>query len=166
MLQAWGGTKDALIQTGGAIAALDAGKDRIVVKLPLTAAGISAARVLGNDGARICMTACYNKEQVFVAAGLGAEYVAPYLGRIGDSGRDGVSECAQMQQLVKGLGSSTRVLVASLRQSSQLSKLAIQGCDTFTFSPSIASQLLDEPLTTIAAADFEAAAEASGKDFR
>jgi transaldolase len=162
MLQAWGGERDALVHTGAAIAALDLGKDRIVVKLPLTPAGVAAARILGKDGARICMTACYNREQAFVAAGLGAEYVAPYLGRMSDAGKDGVAECASMQTLIAGMGASTRVLVASLRSAHQLSALAAQGCDTFTFSPAIATQLLDEPLTTAAASDFEAAALSMG----
>jgi transaldolase len=77
-------------------------------------------------------------------------------------GKDGVFECAEMQWVIDGLGSSTRVLVASLRSASQLTTLAAQGCGTFTFSPAIAAELLDEPLTTASAADFEAAALAMG----
>mmetsp|Transcript_81264 Transcript_81264/g.162109 ORF Transcript_81264/g.162109 Transcript_81264/m.162109 type:complete len:244 (-) Transcript_81264:142-873(-) len=161
MIQAWGGERDALVRTGSAIAALDSGSgDRVVVKLPLTLAGVAAAKILGTDGARICMTACYNKEQVFLAAGVGAEYVAPYLGRMHDAGKDGVAECAAMPELIRGMGASTRVLVASLRSASQLSTLAAQGCDTFTFSPAIARELFNEPLTTAAALNFEAAAVA------
>ena len=68
------------------------------------------------------MTACYNQQQAFLSAGLGAEYVAPYLGRMGDAGKDGVEECAQMQEVISGMGSTTRVLVASLRSVSQVSQ--------------------------------------------
>lgn len=164
MIQAWGGGKDALIRTGSAIAGLDGGSgDRVVVKLPLTVEGVSAARVLGADGARICMTACYNREEAFLATGLGTEYVAPYLGRMTDlAGKDGVAECAAMAKIVQGMGGSTRVLVASLRSASQLSELAAQGCDTFTFSPAIANELFTEPLTMTAAEEFEKAALAMG----
>ena len=65
-------------------------------------------------------------------------------------------------RVIKGMGASTRVLVASLRSAGQLTALAEAGCDTFTFSPAIADELLYEPLTTIAAADFETAAVVAG----
>ena len=192
MAQAWGESTEALVKTGSALAALDAAhQDRLVVKLPLTREGIAAAKILGQGGAatpqknqppggglgaRICMTTCYNKEQAFVAAALGAEYVAPYLGRMSEAPSskallldpattdrvDGVAECAAMARVIRGMGSSTRVLVASLRSAEQLTALAAAGCDTFTFSPAIADELLCEPLTTAAAADFQRAAVAMG----
>ena len=184
MCQAWGESTDALVRCGMKLAALD-GRDRIVVKLPLTRDGIAAAKILGRGGtgnglgARLCMTTCYNKEQAFVSAALGAEYVAPYLGRMSEAPSskavkkhngypsslpcvDGVQECAAMVRVIKGMGASTRVLVASLRSAGQLTALAEAGCDTFTFSPAIADELLYEPLTTIAAADFETAAVVAG----
>ena len=69
-----------------------------------------------------------------------------------------------MVDAIEGLGAYTRVLVASIRDSSQLVDLAFRGCDTFTFSPEIAEALFVEPLTSSAAADFEAAASAMGGD--
>ena len=163
MAQAWGGNAASLVRTGTALAGLDGANNRVVVKVPLTPEGVKAARALGVAGVRVCLTACYSREQVFVAAGLGAEYVAPYLGRMAsDGGKDGVAECAAMQRLLRGMGSSTRLLVASLRDPAQLSALAEAGCDTFTFSPAIAEGLLAEPSTARAAADFEAAARAMG----
>ena len=50
--------------------------------MPLTREGVEAGAILAKDGARICMTACYNQQQAFLSAGLGVEYVAPYLGRM------------------------------------------------------------------------------------
>jgi len=164
MIQAWGGTTENLIKTGRAIGAFDPVQNRIVVKVPCTVDGFAAATVLGGEGVRICMTACYNQEQAFMAAGLGAEYVAPYLGRMTDSGKDGLEEVAAMNSIVKGMGAGTRVFVASLRNPSELTRLAARGLDTYTFAPNIAKALLEEPLTTVAAADFEAAAVAMGGD--
>ena len=68
-----------------------------------------------------------------------------------------------LQQIVDGFGSSTRILVASIRSVDALSSLAQQGIDTFTFSPEIARALFDEPLTIAAASDFEAAAQRTSK---
>ena len=51
-------------------------------------------------GVRLCMTACYARNQVFTSIGLDAEYVAPYVGRMIDNGIDGLNELHEMQNIV------------------------------------------------------------------
>ena len=75
-----------------------------------------------------------------------------------DNGKDGFVECRRMQNIINGLRSDTRILVASLRDAETLADLAEEGLDTFTFSPAVARKLFDEPLTDSAAAEFEEAA--------
>ncbi|MFM7455190.1 MAG: transaldolase family protein, partial [Vulcanococcus sp.] len=103
----------------------------------------------------ITFTACYEPAQVLLAAALGAEYIAPYLGRIGDLGRDGHGELVRMQRCVDGVGSPLRLLVASLRSPDDLARLAAEGLDTFTISPAIAAALFAVEPTEAAAAQFE-----------
>lgn len=76
-----------------------------------------------------------------------------------DNGKDGFEQCKKMQQIVTGMGSSTRILAASIRDANTLADLAVEGLDTYTFSPAVARELFDEPLTDTAADEFEAAAE-------
>ena len=83
-LQAWGSD---LLSCGRALADLAPG--RIWIKLPITRAGVEAARGLLADGLPITFTACYEPAQVLPAVALGVDYIAPYLGRISDLGRDG-----------------------------------------------------------------------------
>ena len=45
IFQAWGGDVASLARNGAAIASIDGGLDRIVVKLPLTREGVAAAKV-------------------------------------------------------------------------------------------------------------------------
>ena len=149
-LQAWGAD---LLGCGRALAALAPG--RIWVKLPITRAGADAARCLIAEGHAITFTACYEPAQVLLAAALGAEYIAPYLGRIGDLGRDGHGELVRMQRCVDGVGSPLRLLVASLRCTDDLARLAAEGLDTFTISPAIAAALFAVEPTEAAAAQFE-----------
>jgi len=149
-LQAWGSD---LLGCGRALAALAPG--RIWVKLPITRAGADAARALIAEGHAITFTACYEPAQVLLAAALGAEYIAPYLGRIGDLGRDGHGELVRMQRCVDGVGSPLRLLVASLRSPDDLARLAAEGLDTFTISPAIAAALFAVEPTEAAAAQFE-----------
>ncbi|MFZ9463985.1 MAG: thiamine pyrophosphate-dependent enzyme, partial [Vulcanococcus sp.] len=112
-------------------------------------------RGLQADGVPVTFTACYEPSQVLLAAALGVEYVAPYLGRICDRGRDGHAEVIRMQRCVDRLGSPLRLLVASLRQREDLARLAAEGLNTFTISPDMAEQLLAVEATLAAAAQFE-----------
>ena len=68
---------------------------RIVVKAPTTVEGTAAAAKLRDEGVRITMTAVYSAAQALVASALGADYAAPYLGRMNDAGRDGFGEIAR-----------------------------------------------------------------------
>jgi transaldolase len=152
-LQAWGEEPATLADRGAALAALAPGK--VLVKLPITRAGAAAARQLIAAGVPVTFTACYGAEQVLVAAALGARYIAPYLGRIDDLGGDGHGELVVMQRALDGVGAATRLLVASLRAPSDLSRLAAAGLNTFTLSPALAAALLAHPATEAAARQFE-----------
>jgi transaldolase len=152
-LQAWGADAASLEACGAALAALAPG--RITVKLPVTEAGLRAAQALIPAGIPVTFTACYDAAQVLLATALQAAYIAPYLGRINDQGRDGHSELLTMQRALRAMDSGTRLLVASLRSPTDLSRLAAGGCDTFTISPAIAAALVQNPHTEAAAAQFE-----------
>ena len=155
-LQAWGSD---LLACGRALFALAPG--RIWVKLPITRAGAAAARSLIAEGCPVTFTACYEPAQVLLAAALGADYIAPYLGRITDLGRDGHAALNRMQRIVEGVvpaartDARLRLLVASLRSPDDLAGLAAEGLDTFTISPAIAAELFAVEPTLAAAAQFE-----------
>ncbi len=112
-------------------------------------------------GVAVTFTACYEPAQVLLAAALGADYIAPYLGRITDLGRDGHAELTRMQRIVEGVaqpvqaGAALRLLVASLRSAEDLARLAAEGLDTFTISPAIAAELFAVEPTLAAADQFE-----------
>ena len=157
MCQAWGGSTEALYECGMALS--QPARDRIVIKVPVTKEGVTAASRLIQSGVRVCLTACYHHRQALVAASVGAEYLAPYLGRMSDGGKDGSAECLKMQEIAAGMESDLRILVASIRDAQTMVDLAAQGMETFTFSPAVARELFLEPLTTEAAAVFEEAAK-------
>ncbi len=152
-LQAWGGDAASYLACGRQLAALAPGQ--IAVKLPVTREGAAAARSLIAEDVPVTFTACYEVPQVLIAAALGAAYIAPYLGRIGDQGRDGHTELVSMQRSLSGLGSSVRLLVASLRQPAELGRLAAAGLDTFTISPAIAAAVFANEATAADALSFE-----------
>eukprot|EP00227_Mantoniella_beaufortii_P010228 CAMPEP_0197591204 /NCGR_PEP_ID=MMETSP1326-20131121/12940_1 /TAXON_ID=1155430 /ORGANISM="Genus nov. species nov., Strain RCC2288" /LENGTH=360 /DNA_ID=CAMNT_0043156589 /DNA_START=176 /DNA_END=1258 /DNA_ORIENTATION=- len=155
-IQTWGASSEEMWKNGIALAKYD--PDVIVVKVPATFDGIKAANALVADGIRVTLTAAYAPHQAVLAAAVGANYVAPYLGRMNDAGRDGMAIIVEMQQTVDALDSDMRILVASVRTAGDVAKLAAQGCDTFTISAKVAEDMFADPLTTQAALDFEAAA--------
>jgi transaldolase len=158
-LQAWGAETPALLDVGRELAAIEPG---VVVKVPITRPGVAAARELLDEGARVTLTGVYAVHQALIAAGLGADYAAPYLGRMNDAGRSGHDDIAAMQEILDRLGAGTRLLVASVRSLDDLVHLARRGIDTFTVSPTVAEELLHEPLTAQAVDAFEAAARQGG----
>ena len=158
-LQTWGADVKAATACGLALGAIDPA--RVLVKVPLTRSGAETARRLIEAGLAVTFTACYEVHQVLIAAALRARYVAPYLGRICDSGRDGHAELIAMQRCLDGLGSSTRLLVASLRHPDDLARLAAAGMGTFTLSPDLAASLFASEATAAAAARFERDAAAA-----
>lgn len=161
-LQTWGPDPEAMFERGSMLAYLSKPHLAVAVKVPVTEGGLAVARRLAGHGARITLTAVYEPAQVVAAAAFGAAYAAPYLGRMSDAGRDGPAQVRAMHEILTLTGSDTRLLTASLRNADQITALARQGLDTFTFGPAVAEQLLTSELTDAAAADFQRAADAMG----
>jgi transaldolase len=131
--------------------------EKIVVKLPATREGVEAAARLSGEGIKTCLTAVYAPVQALLADAAGAAYVAPYLGRMNDAGRDGHEAVAAMAAILEKGKSQTRILAASVRSLDDVVKLARNGAHCCTLAPSVARALLSDPLTERAAADFQKA---------
>ncbi len=154
-LQAWGKSAIDLTECGLALSKLSSSSLNIYVKIPLTIEGCQAAINLTRAGKAITFTACFKSQQILIASTIGATYIAPYLGRINDEGRNGMEELLKMQKTVENINSKTKLLVASIREVSELTNLANHGITTFAISPSIAKALIDVPSTNLAANKFE-----------
>jgi len=129
-----------------------------VVKVPLSEPGIRAVQGIKALRGPILMTAAYDAKQMFVATALGADYVAPYFGRMLERGLPAYEVLAQMLAIGRSAGGGTRILVASLRDTAQMAQLAQEGHDCFTIAPEVARELLTDANTLAAVAEFEAAA--------
>lgn len=157
-VQVWGESLEEMLHTGGRLALMTGLGLDVVVKVPATAPGFQVARRLVDAGTRVTMTAVFEPGQVLLAAGLGAAYAAPYLGRLVDARKPGRDIVLAMDDIIQFTSTPMRLLVASLRTAAQVVDLAQQGLDTFTFGAKVADELLTSRLTDQAAADFQAAA--------
>lgn len=152
-VQAWGTTAGQLRDSGLWIHAQD---PETVVKVPATEAGLTATAALVSEGIRVLVTAVYTRSQALPAMAAGADYIAPYLGRMLDAGLDGLAEIAAIQRSIDSSGSPLKVLVASLRTPGQAAALAAAGVTEFTLSPAVWHSFFDVPLTQAAVKQFEA----------
>ncbi len=148
--------------SGALFAAGKAAGIATVVKLPLTEAGIRAVPQIRTQGP-VMLTACYDPKQMFVATALGAEYIAPYFGRMLEQGHDAWAALAEMRKIGeaaggRATGGHTRILVASIRDTRQLVRLGAEGQECFTLAPKVARALMFDPNTLAATEEFEAAA--------
>jgi hypothetical protein len=89
-LQAWGGTAPALLASARALQDLrpcHCPSVELTIKLPCTAEGLEAAATLraARPGSSITVTGVYAAHQALLARAVGADYAAPYLGRMGDA---------------------------------------------------------------------------------
>ncbi|MBE0532270.1 MAG: transaldolase [Rhodospirillales bacterium] len=132
--------------------------DGVVVKIPLSEAGLTAAAALSAEKVPMTLTAAYAAHQMIPALAIGVSYVAPYYGRMLDAGRDPDAVLARMKAMRDRSDSTTRILIASLRSIEQMEHLAALGHDTFTLAPKLAASLGIDDLTEAAAAEFERAA--------
>jgi TalC/MipB family fructose-6-phosphate aldolase len=153
--QAWGEDADTLVERGERLRQLG---PEVVVKVPASRAGAAACARLAAHDAPTLLTAVYAPGQVLVAAAAGATYIAPYLGRLNDAGRDGIAEVTAMQEVLVTTKASTKILVASIRDVPSMVALARRGIDCFTIGPPVAEAFFAEHLTAAAVAAFEDAA--------
>ncbi|MCJ7733057.1 MAG: hypothetical protein MUP11_00790 [Anaerolineales bacterium] len=163
-LQVWGQETEKMLEVGRQLAGID---PRVMVKVPINFAGILCAKTLVSEGTNVTLTAVHSTQQVLTAIALGVRYAAPYLGRMNDGGVDGMEEVAAMGRIVKVMKSPLRLLVASIRQNSDLVTLASRGLTTFTLLPALIEDLLENKLTAQAAESFDAAVqESKGHKFK
>ncbi len=119
----------------------------VVVKLPLTKDGLTATRVLAEEGLQINVTLCFSANQALLAAKAGATYVSPFVGRLDDVGEDGIQLLHDIRAIYDNFAFDTEILAASLRSPEHVQAAAIAGADCATLPPAVFEALFKHPLT-------------------
>ena len=137
--------------------------DNIVVKLPLTVDGLKVCRELAERDINTNVTLCFSPNQALLAAKAGATYISPFIGRIDDSGVDGLQLIASIREIYDNYGFETQLLAASIRSPLHVSECARLGADVVTIPPKVFWQLYEHPLTAKGIASFAADWQRSGQ---
>lgn len=144
-------TFNEIVEEGKKLAAIHS---NIVVKVPMIKEGIKAIKWFTDNGIRTNCTLVFSAGQAILAAKAGAAYVSPFIGRIDDTGWDGMELIGQMANIFSVQGFKTEILAASIRNSNHIVRAAELGADVCTCPLESILGLLKHPLTDIGLAKF------------
>ena len=135
---------DGMVREGSGLAKI---ADNIVVKIPMTEAGMVAVRRLATDGIKTNVTLCFSSVQCLIAAKAGATYVSPFIGRLDDVGQEGMDVIREARVIFDNYQLATQILAASIRHPRHVVEAAMIGADVATLPPGVLKKLLLHPLT-------------------
>lgn len=143
-------TVDGICAEGRRIVAL--APDRVVLKLPCTAAGLAAGAALRAE-LTFGVTAVFTPAQALVAVAVGARYLLPYLNRLTRMVGDGV---AVIRQLAAVAGAA-ELVVASIKSPDEAVAAVLAGAQHLTLPLAVLEALPMSPLTDLAMDEFRRA---------
>jgi transaldolase len=126
----------------------------IVVKIPMSAEGLKAVKILTAEKIRINVTLIFSPVQALLAARAGAAYVSPFVGRLDDIGSAGMEIISQIAQIFGNYDIKTEIIVASIRNPVHVLDSALLGADIATIPFKVIEQLTKHPLTDKGIANF------------
>jgi len=140
-----------IVEEGKKLAAIH---PNIIVKVPMIKEGVKAIKWFTDNGIKTNCTLVFSAGQAILAAKAGAAYVSPFLGRIDDSGWDGVNLIQQISNIFKIQGFKTEILAASIRSALHIIRCAEAGANVCTCPLESILGLLKHPLTDLGLAKF------------
>jgi transaldolase len=119
----------------------------VVIKIPLTEAGLKAISTLKKKGIPTNATLIFSANQALLAARAGAAYVSPFLGRVDDYGNDGLTLLSDILTIFDQYMLQTEVIAASIRHPMHAVQAALLGSHIATVPYSVLKQMVKHPLT-------------------
>ncbi|WP_026885010.1 fructose-6-phosphate aldolase [Clostridium beijerinckii] len=135
---------EGMIKEGRDIAAIH---KNMIVKIPMTAEGLKATKVLASEGIKTNVTLIFSATQALLAANAGATYVSPFLGRVDDISMIGMDLVRDIAEIFAVHGIETEIIAASVRNPIHVIEAAKAGADISTVPYSLVMQMLKHPLT-------------------
>ena len=136
-----------MVAEGREIAAIH---PNMVVKIPMTAEGLKAVKILSAEGIKTNVTLVFTANQALLAARAGASYVSPFLGRLDDISTDGTELICDIVQIFDNYPEiTTEIICASTRHPLHITDCAKAGADIATVPYKVLMQMVRHPLTDV-----------------
>ncbi len=135
---------ETMIEEGREIAAIH---PNMVVKIPMTAEGLKAVKVLSTEHIKTNVTLIFSANQALLAARAGATYVSPFLGRLDDISQPGIRLIEEIVTIFRNYNLPTEIIAASIRNPMHVTDCAKAGADIATIPYEVIEKMIHHPLT-------------------
>lgn len=129
--------------------------DNFYAKIPVTANGYRAMRILKDAGINVTATAIFTQQQALVAMKAGADFVAPYVSRLDNISSHGIEVVSDIVSNIIEYNLNSKVLAASFKTVDQIYRVSMAGAHSATIGPELLYQLIRHPMTDIGVKQFE-----------
>ena len=119
----------------------------ITIKIPMTAEGLKATKILAAKNIAVNVTLIFTANQALLAARAGAAYVSPFVGRLDDINQDGISLIYDIVEIFDLHEITTEIITASVRHPVHVTEAAKAGSHIATVPYKVIMDMLKHPLT-------------------
>lgn len=134
----------SMVREGEELSALH---PNVVIKVPITEEGLRAMHMLAAKGIPTNATLVFSANQALLAARAGASYVSPFIGRVDDTGNDGMTLLEDIVTIFDQYMFETEIIAASIRHPMHVVQAARLGSHIATVPYQVIKQMVKHPLT-------------------
>lgn len=128
--------------------------EQVYIKVPVSYEGLKAIKMLKAEGVNVTATAVYDLMQAYFALAAGADYIAPYVNRIGNLGSDPMELIGHLQDRIEDDGYNCKIIAASFKGAEQIKNALNYGAEAVTAPYAILKQVFANPNIDKAVTDF------------
>lgn len=128
----------------------------VYIKVPVSYEGVKAIKQLKKEGVHVTATAVYDLMQAYMALEAGADYIAPYVNRIGNLGSDPMQLIDELSSRIMMDGYDCKILAASFKGVQQVRDALNYGSQAVTAPVDVLKQIFKNPNIEKAVDDFNA----------
>lgn len=126
----------------------------VYVKVPVSYEGVKAIKILKAEGVNVTATAVYDLMQAYMALAAGADYIAPYVNRIGNLGADPMDLIYELSNKIISDGYDCKILAASFKGVQQVKDAINNGSQAITAPVDVLKAIFKNPNIEKAVDDF------------
>ena len=128
--------------------------DKVYIKVPVSYEGIKAIKLLKEEGINVTATAVYDLMQAYMALEAKADYIAPYVNRIGNLGADSFELINELSNRIIMDGYESKIVAASFKGVQQVKDALNNGAQAVTVPVEVLKQIFANPNIEKAVNDF------------
>lgn len=118
---------------------------RIIIKVPACREGYFVIEELSEEGIPVMATTIFEPHQAYLALKLGANYVAPYLGKIEEEEKDPGHLLKLIQEMKMSYGFEGKIIAAGIRSLEHVWLSLENKCEAITLPKTVYQKFLDAP---------------------